>query len=227
MLDRDLSHVKIKLEEMAEARKRKKEYHHGDLRRAVLEAAFAEVAERGLRELTLREVARKIGVTHAAPYHHFKDREALIEAMAEEAFSELDRALSASKVGVSAAGDQLRVVGRAYIDFARARPELIEVMFRRSGKGSYQPESEVGKRAFQHLVDAVIDCQTHGLAPTGDPFQIALAAWSLVHGFSALWLEGPLSSMGPYTQAFEQLRDRIVDDFSTWLRAAATAPKLL
>ncbi len=210
---------------MPEARKKKKEYHHGDLRRAVLDAAFAEVAQRGLRDLTLREIARKIGVTHAAPYHHFKDREALLDAMAEEAFAELDRAMIASKVGVSGPGEQLRATGRAYIDFARARPERIEVMFRRAGKDANQPEPEVGKGAFQHLVDAVIDCQTHGLAPAGDPFQIALSAWSLVHGFSALWVEGPLSCMPPYTQNFEQLRDRLVDDFSSWLRAAAEPAK--
>lgn len=204
-----------------ERRKKQKEYHHGDLRRAVLKAAFAQVAQRGLRELTLREVARKIGVTHAAPYHHFKDRDALLDAMAEEAFAELDRAMEDSKRDVSAPDDQLHALGRAYINFAQNRPERIEVMFRRAGKSGDKFESKVGRGAFQHLVDAVAACQAQGLAPAGDPLDIALSAWSLVHGFSALWVEGPLADMEPYRGRFEALRERMLSDFIAGLRATA------
>src|SRR4051812_3815903 len=111
-----------------------REYHHGNLRSAVLKAAWQLLKKQGLRELTLREVARKVGVTHAAPYHHFKDREALLDAMALEAFGELAEAMRRAQEGVSEPSAQLASCGRAYIDFARARPERVEVMFRRDTK---------------------------------------------------------------------------------------------
>ena len=204
-----------------EQRRKHKEYHHGDLRRAVLKAAFAEVKRRGLRELTLREVARKIGVTHAAPYHHFKDLDALLDAMAEEAFAELDLAMAESKHEIEQADQRLIALGCAYIDFARKRPERIEVMFRRANAKRPAFESEVGRRSFQHLVDAVAACQAEGLAPAGDPLDTALSAWSLVHGFAALWVEGQLASMEPYANRYDELRDRLLSDFVAGLKAAA------
>jgi AcrR family transcriptional regulator len=203
--------------------KKTRDYHHGDLRRAVIKAAFALVKKRGLRELTLREVARKIGVTHAAPYHHFKDRDALLAAMEEEAFEELDRAMREAKQGIDDPGDELFALGRAYIDFAREHPERVQVMFQR-GEGDKAAEmSDTGRCAFQHLVDAIARCQAEGVAPAGDPFALALSAWSLVHGFAALWVEGPLKAMEPYAGGFEALRDGMLHNFGSWLRAAATS----
>jgi AcrR family transcriptional regulator len=221
MLDANLARVKMKPDSKVERRRKQKEYHHGDLRRAVLEGAFAEVRKRGLRELTLREVARQIGVTHAAPYHHFKDLSALLDAMAEQAFDELDQAMLASKRGLSAPDQQLHALGRCYIDFAREHPERIEVMFRRAVSQHPAAEAELGHRSFQHLVDAVSACQAQGLAPAGDPFDLALSAWSLVHGFAALFGEGPLGSMQPYRGRFEPLRERVLGDFIAGLKASA------
>jgi AcrR family transcriptional regulator len=204
-----------------EKAKKSKEYHHGDLRRAVIDAAFSLVEKRGLRELTLREVARQIGVTHAAPYHHFKDRDALLAAMEQEAFQALDRAMGEAKQGIADPGDELFALGRAYIDFAREHPERVQVMFQR-GEGDNAAEmSETGRCAFQHLVDAIAHCQAQGVAPAGDPFALALSAWSLVHGFAALWVEGPLKAMEPYAGGFEMLRDGMLHNFGSWLRAAA------
>src|SRR6186997_1557994 len=109
----------------------KRAYHHGDLRRALLDAAFKLVRKEGLEALTLREVARKVGVTHAAPYHHFESREVLLDVMADEAFEALDVAMVAAIAGLDAPTERLLAVGRAYIDHARAHPEHTEVMFRR------------------------------------------------------------------------------------------------
>jgi AcrR family transcriptional regulator len=206
--------------------KKSKDYHHGDLRRAVIKAAFALVRKRGLRELTLREVARKIGVTHAAPYHHFKDRDALLSAMAEEAFGELDLAMRQSKEGVLDPSRELFVLGRAYVDFAREKPERVQVMFQSGGGAKAAPLGAEGQGSFQHLVDAITRCQAAGVAPLGDAFALALSAWSLVHGFALLWVEGPLEAMEPYTASFETLRDGMLNNFSSWLRAAAqSAPR--
>lgn len=203
--------------------KKTKEYHHGDLRRAVVEAAWSLVKKRGLKELTLREVARKVGVTHAAPYHHFKDRDALLDAMADEAFDALDQAMQKSKHGVADAAEELFVLGRAYVDFAREKPERVEVMFRRNDAQADQAMQDKGRCTFQHLVDAVQRCQSEGTAPVGNPLAIALSAWSLVHGFAALWVEGPLVAMEPYAGSFESLRDGMLHNFGAWLKAAAEA----
>jgi AcrR family transcriptional regulator len=198
-----------------------REYHHGDLRRAVLKAAFREVAKKGVRGLTLREVARKIGVTHAAPYHHFKDRDALLDAMAEEAFAELDRAMRESKEGLTDPSARLLALGRTYVDFARKRPERVEVMFRRADAKQAASDGQVGHPSFLHLVDAIAGCQAAAIAPAGDPFDIALSAWCVVHGFAMLWIEGPLASMPPYAERFEALRERMLSDFVAGLAAQA------
>jgi AcrR family transcriptional regulator len=199
---------------------KRKSYHHGDLRRAVLDAAWDQVAEHGLRELTLREVARRVGVTHAAPYHHFSDREALLDALADEAYGELDAAMSEAKRGVEDASERLFVLGRAYVDFARRQPERIEVMFRRKKAPAEQPP-ELGARAFQHLVDAIAACQQANKAPQGDVYALVLSAWSLVHGFALLSIEGALDAIPPYQGNFEALRDTVLRNSGFGLEAAA------
>ena len=193
------------------ATKAKPAYHHGDLRRALLDAAIKLVSERGLPALTLREVARKVGVTHAAPYHHFPTREALLDALAHEAFAALDDATARALVGIDAPGERLFVTGQAYADFAMAHPELLQIMFRRQPAPTAPPDPELlaaSARAYAHLHDAVVACQAAALAPPGDPYQVALVAWSVVHGFAKLWVEGPLDSMPPYAGNYEQLRDQ-------------------
>lgn len=201
-----------------------RDYHHGNLRSALLKAAFAQLKRHGLRALTLRELARKVGVTHAAPYHHFRDREALLEAMAEGAFEELAEAMRTATEGVSDPGRRLALCGQAYIDFAHARPERAEVMFRRAesppAAATRAPDS-----AFHQLVQAVSDCQAAGIAPGTDPMPLALSAWSVVHGFAVLWSEGPLSHMEPYKARFEALRDQLLDDFVLGLAARAARSK--
>jgi AcrR family transcriptional regulator len=203
-------------------RQKRKGYHHGDLRRAVLDAAWALVAEQGLRELTLREVARRVGVTHAAPYHHFPDREALLDAMADEAYIALDAAMTDAKRGVEDATERLFALGRAYVDFARRHPERIEVMFRR-GKTRTERPPENGMRAFQHLVDAVSAVQRPDGEAQGNLYVMVLAAWSLVHGLSLLSIEGALDAIPPYQVEFAALRDAVIRSQHLWLEAAQPA----
>lgn len=186
----------------------------------MLDAAWELVAKRGLRELTLREVARSVGVTHAAPYHHFPDRETLLDAMADEAYVELDAAMEEAKRGVDDAGERLFVLGRAYVDFAHRRPERIEVMFRRGRTRAEQPP-EKGARAFQHLVDAIAACQQANKAPQGDVYALVLSAWSVVHGLALLHIEGALDAIPPYQVEFDGLRDVVLRNCNLGLEAAA------
>ncbi len=208
----------------------KRSYHHGDLRRALIEAAWPLVAEKGLAALTLREVARAAGVSHAAPYHHFPSRTALLDALAEDGFLGLNRAMGEAKAALAAglpaaqplppgagrpvvtpaeAGEPpqplsgaelMERIGRAYVDFACDHPEQLQVMFRPrhlEREGPPPPSlAASGAQAFAHLAEAVRICQDQGLAPQGASAELALSAWSLVHGFASLWSQGQLGALG-------------------------------
>lgn len=218
----------------------KRTYHHGDLRRALLDAAWRLVAEKGLAALTLREVARAAGVSHAAPYHHFPSRTALLDALAEEGFAGLDRAMA--EAGPAAGGpaevgqtprpvdgaDVMVRIGRAYVDFACAHPEQLQVMFRPRHHESEGPPppalAEIGAQAYGHLADGVRVCQAQGLAPAGDPNELALSAWSLVHGFASLWSQGQLGALIPNPDQFARQRDQLLRNLQAGWQAAAAAP---
>lgn len=236
----------------------KRNYHHGDLRHALLEAAWRLVAEKGLAALTLREVARAAGVSHAAPYHHFPTRTALLDALAVEGFAGLDRAMAEAKA-CPAAGDQAAEaatpgpgdpvpspaepgqtprpvdgadvmvrIGRAYVDFACAHPEQLQVMFRPRHHDSEGPPppalAEIGAQAYGHLADAVRACQAQGLAPAGDPGELTLSAWSLVHGFASLWCQGQLGALIPGPEQFARQRDQLLGNLQAGWQATAAAP---
>ena len=236
----------------------KRNYHHGDLRRALLDAAWRLVAEKGLAALTLRELARAAGVSHAAPYHHFPTRTALLDALAEEGFAGLDRAMAEAKAGLATGGpsaktatpatgapvaspakpsepgqpahgaEVLDCIGRAYVDFACTHPEQLQVMFRPRHHESEGPPppalAEIGAKAYGHLADAVRACQAQGLAPAGDPDELALSAWSLVHGFASLWSQGQLGALIPAPDQFARQRDRLLRNLQAGWQATAAAP---
>ena len=142
-------------------------YHHGDLRAAVLSAAWKMIEKEGVAGLSLREAARRAGVSHNAPYRHFADRDALLRALVEQGFAELRKALE-NRAG--------RELGEAYIAFALERPERFRLMFS-------------GKRQDAELLEQF--AQSFG-ALGADAAAAGAAAWSLVHGLAWLMLEGQL-----------------------------------
>jgi AcrR family transcriptional regulator len=184
--------------------KRKADYHHGNLRRALIEAAVSAIAKHGVDALNLRQLAARSGVTPGAPYHHFTDRDELLAAIAEEGFGRLAAELIAGRDAAGAeASARLEALGRAYINFAISCPGYFRVMFHGDGKSS--GPSAPGLRAFHLLRDAVLACQEAGTAPAGDPSALVLTAWSAVHGFATLWVDGalPFEGMRPEQMAPE------------------------
>ncbi len=150
-------------------------YHHGDLRRAMTAAAATAVAEQGPAGLSLRELARLAGVSHAAPAHHFGDKAGVLTAVATEGFTLLAAALGE-------AGDDLLAAGVAYVRFAVDHPGHFAVMFDRS---LLHGEDADLRAAEQEASDALT-----GLTSDADA---ARAAWSVAHGFASLWLSGAIS----------------------------------
>ncbi|MFD1214865.1 TetR/AcrR family transcriptional regulator, partial [Arthrobacter sp. GCM10027362] len=160
-------------------------YHHGDLRRTIIGAAVEAITESGPAALSLRELARRAGVSHAAPAHHFGDKAGLLTAVAVQGFELLADALAEARRHT---GDFLDV-GVAYVGFAVGHPAHFDVMFRPELYRGDDPELLAAKaRAGEALYGGAAAFA----APEPGPGiqETALAAWSLVHGFATLWLSG-------------------------------------
>lgn len=185
-----------------------KGYHHGDLKEALLAAAWEVIDRGGLDELTLRGLSRTLGVSHAAPYHHFKTRDALVDALRAQAFEQFTEAMESRARRSKKAETRLLEMGRAYIDFAKDYPARMGLMF--TLRPCDAEVSETEQRSFNVLVDAIVGLQRAGKAPKGDPSRLALLAFSAVHGFAKLWAEGPISAMAPYAEAYEKSRDQML-----------------
>ncbi|MFF4247652.1 TetR/AcrR family transcriptional regulator [Streptomyces sp. NPDC001822] len=159
-------------------------YHHGDLRRTLLAAALDAIAEDGPDALSLRDLARRAGVSHAAPAHHFKDRTGLLTAVAAEGYALFADAL--------AEAPDLRERGVAYVRFAARHPAHFQVMFRPELHRADDPGLLAAKaRATGELRAGVGDLPEEA---RGEDARLAgIAAWSLAHGFATLLLSGNLS----------------------------------
>lgn len=170
-----------------------KAYHHGDLRHSLIEAGLAIVEQEGIEALSLRGVARRAQVSHSAPYHHFADRAGLLAAVAAEGFlrmvAEIQR--QATTRPITCALDGLRCVGYGYVEFAAQNPGVFRLMFRPelTRPAQHPPLQQAEALAFGKLLESIIGCQAAGELPTGDPFPLALFAWSGVHGLAVLHVE--------------------------------------
>ena len=172
-------------------------YHHGDLKRALTEAALGLVKEKGPKGFTLREVARRAGVSAAAPYRHFSDKAQLLAAVATQGFIQLHEALSAATTETADLTRQVLEMGRAYARWAVTHPDYYQVMFGAELDKSDKPELlTAGARAFDDLLDAIVRCQEANLLPAGDPREIAGPTWSLLHGIALLTIGGDFSHVG-------------------------------
>jgi AcrR family transcriptional regulator len=174
-------------------RKPRDRYHHGDLRRALLDEALRTIQQDGVAALTLRSIGLGLGVSRTALYRHFTDKRALLSAVATEGFRLLtERLLDAWKVsGVRG----FNAMGIAYIRFAMANPSHYRVMF-----GGFVDDGPRGEdllrestAAFQALVDAIIALQKDGVVRKDDPQRLAQFIWAAVHGVSMLIIDGQLS----------------------------------
>ncbi|MET9892251.1 TetR/AcrR family transcriptional regulator [Streptomyces sp. NPDC006465] len=160
-------------------------YHHGDLRRAILGAALDVIAVEGPSALSLRDLARRAGVSHAAPAHHFKDRTGLLTAIAAEGYGLLATALDAA--------DDLRDAGVRYVRFAREHPAHFQVMFSPELLRENDVELTAARAlAGERLRAAVSALPSEGRGP--DARLAGVAAWSLAHGFATLLLSHNLDA---------------------------------
>jgi AcrR family transcriptional regulator len=191
-------------------------YHHGNLRSALLAQAERTVRERGVQELSLRELAREIGVSHGAPRRHFPDRQALLDALSEAGFARLGAELRSAADG---AGEEfearLRATAAAYVRFATRDAALLELMF----AGKHREESgalhEAAERTFSIMLELIQQGQDDGALERGDPERIGLVLLATIQGIAALVTGGVVQA--------DQLDELVADAIAHFLRGSRAA----
>lgn len=158
-------------------------YHHGDLRSALLAAAWEIVDRQGTEALTTRALAARVGVSHAAPAHHFADKSALLLALAAEGENRLAAAITAATKDARGAKDKLRAAGQAYVKFALAHPATFRLLAAHPAKTDASL-AEASGRLHAAIADAA-----GGAVSAGAPDAKTFAAWATLHGAACLALD--------------------------------------
>jgi len=162
-----------------------KPYHHGNLREALLETAFRLVDSQGIEAVSMRALAREAGVSSAAPFRHFADKQVLLDAIAEKAATELQRKLDEATAECSDALTQFRAMTVAYVRFAADHPSLFDLIHSTpSVSGGFM--GEVNDERRLKLIALIYEGQNAGLIPEADPELIALTSEALTHGLARL-----------------------------------------
>jgi AcrR family transcriptional regulator len=191
-------------------------YHHGNLRTALLAAAERTVRERGVRDLSLRELAREVGVSHGAPRRHFPDRQALLDALAEAGFERLGTELRGA---VEDAGEdfqaRLRATAAAYLRFATDDAALLELMFVGKHREQFGALHEAANRAFSVIPELIEQGQADGALEHGPPERIALVLFATIQGIAALVTGGMVRA--------EQIDELLADAIGHFLRGSRVA----
>jgi AcrR family transcriptional regulator len=193
-------------------------YHRKDLKRTLMRAVRAELREFGADFLSLRRIAARAGVSHAAPYRHFEGRDGMLAALCWEGQAEFTACLRQARKGGRTPADRLFRLGTAYLEFADKNPEVFQLMFSETGKRvmtAHYPDDAAKSLSeydsFEVLESTVRECQSAGiLDPHEESGALAMLIWSFIHGFAHLRREGFASSMGASRGLGAETTERLV-----------------
>jgi AcrR family transcriptional regulator len=171
-------------------------YHHGALKETLTAVAEELLATKGASGFTLADAARVAGVSSAAPYRHFADKDALIAAVAARGFRDFGSALSSARTQSAEPLAGFAAMGNAYLAFARNRPGAYAAMFQNPGTKILAPPSD-GPQAFEQLVMGLRDALDGRLPPHVDAFQLACQIWALSHGIATLEQASAMTLFNP------------------------------
>ena len=167
-------------------------YHHGNLKDALITAGLEILSEQGMEGLSLRKVAKKVGVSHTAPYNHFADKQALLAAISTAGHEQLYQTLSSTFEAVRASSSEIILeISWAYLQFALDDPGRFKLMF----SGALEVEMdhpqfvEISQKNITLLEEIIVFCQNEGQLAAGPTERLAIKIWSSVHGFVNLMLE--------------------------------------
>jgi AcrR family transcriptional regulator len=198
---------------MAEAQKRsavrpKNKFHHGDLREALIAATCELLVEHGPDGFSLADACRRAGVTTAAPYKHFRDKQEILEEIVLRGFEELTAA-NAKAVDEGGPGTVagITAMGMSYLDFAVAQPAVFRLMFgHKSAIKEVKQIDETGNQCLKNVIEQVAAyCRKHG--HTADAEKIAIRLWTFVHGASSLQLDGDYERVAPGVNVHDLIAD--------------------
>ncbi len=167
-------------------------YHHGNLRQALLDAAVTAIRDNGPENLSLRALARSVGVSQTAPYRHFTDKNDLLVELAQQTFTEITRATERAINPADSCQQRMLSAGDAFLRYAAANPEKYKLVF---GNSIEHPENyphlvETGQRCFAVMLTLIDDGIRAGEFIQADAMLLANVCWSGIHGFSSLWIDG-------------------------------------
>ena len=166
-------------------------YHHGDLRAAVIEIALAEIETTGFEALSLRKLAKKLGVSHQAPYKHFPNKEALLADLATVGYQMLERKTRASSSRVSDGQKKLVSAGKAYVHFVTSHPQLSAVMFGNRNRLQQFPHlMQAASEALGALREIIQSGQDQHTLVEADADLMTMVAWATVHGLALIKVSG-------------------------------------
>lgn len=194
-----------------------KKYHHGDLKNALIQAGIEILAKEGVSGLSLRKVASRAGVSHSAPYSHFKDKQSLIAAITTESFRQLYEELREAIAPFSSdPKKQLTAGALAYAQFALEHTDMFKIMF--SGvlekEKDYPAYVEATRQTFGQVVQVIQACQDAGVLRPAPPEVMAVSVWGQVHGIVSLALEGQISHTVLDRHSVRELVSLAVDQFT-------------
>ncbi len=188
-----------------------KPYHHGDLRRALLDEALRTIRTQGVEHLTLRTVGARLGVSRSALYRHFADKQSLLATVGKEGFGKLRQALADAWEGNGHGRCGFDAMHRAYLKFAVAYPSHYRVMFGGFIESAAKDDHFMAEArgAFQVLVNALVEQQNAGDIRRDDPVLMARFVWALVHGTALLFIDGQLPEPAQRAALEPYLAERI------------------
>lgn len=201
------------------ARKRADTYQHGDLRPALIQAGLKLLGDEGVQGLSLRAAAQLAGVSHAAPYRHFRDKSALVAAIAEEGFHLLTERLRGeiAACGSSDLWTRLRAAGTGYVSFAIEHPAHFKIIFGSGhadviGGGTGAPQSlrSAGEEAYNVLRELIAEGVRRGKIRHGDVDELCLSAWALVHGLGMLIVDVNVGGLRDKPSAVRETTETLV-----------------
>lgn len=195
-------------------------YHHGNLEHALLDAALRSITVDGLQKLSLRQLAKEIGVSHNAPYQHFPDKESLIAALAERGFQQLGEAIDEATATRLPSDPVARLiaVAQCYVAFMAQNPAYMDVMFGSFPHMDYATLSGAAIATLDKLVALVVEGQHHGVIREGDAQLMAGAVWSMVHGISGIFIARKFAPIAASANTSAQLTAELIGFLCDGLR---------
>lgn len=204
---------------MAEARRKTAEYHHGNLRDALMDLAMQRIGARGAPDFTLRELAAEAGVTHAATYRHFASREALLAAIAAWGYRELHAREAAAQAGQGAdPWARLLVLPETYLAFMLDAPGAFHIMLghRWTDDAAWADAIAARAESYALLEETVAACQRAGVLPNGNPARLIAAMLGVTHGLASLWLNGQFEVVAGAGDANALIRETVCASFEAF-----------